>query len=77
MLTNLYTSIYLCIISYIVYPYRAGKTTLLKRILQSKDTNFKIALIVNDMGALNLDAEEIKKHKLIQEKQEMVEVRSY
>ena len=29
------------------------------------------------MGALNLDAEEIKKHKLIQEKQEMVEVRSY
>lgn len=26
------------------------------------------------MGALNLDAEEIKKHKLIQEKQEMVEV---
>ena len=30
---------------------------------------------MNDMGALNLDAEEIKKHKLIQEKQEMVEVR--
>jgi len=29
------------------------------------------------MGALNLDAEEIKKHKLIQEKQEMVEVRLY
>jgi Ni2+-binding GTPase involved in maturation of urease and hydrogenase len=52
----------------------AGKTTLLKQILQSKETNFKVAIIVNDMGAINLDAEEIKKHKLIQEKQEMVEV---
>ena len=51
----------------------AGKTTLLKRILESKDNNFKIAIIVNDMGAINLDANEIKKHKLIQEKQEMVE----
>lgn len=51
----------------------AGKTTLLKRILQSKDNGFKIAIIVNDMGAINLDADEIKKHKLIQEKQEMVE----
>ena len=58
----------------ITHNIRAGKTTLLKRILQSKEPNFKIAIIVNDMGALNLDAEEIKKHKLIQEKQEMVEV---
>jgi len=74
MSTNLYTSIYICIISYIAYPYRAGKTTLLKQILQTKEQNFKIAIIINDMGALNLDAEEIKKHKLIQEKQEMVEV---
>ena len=52
----------------------AGKTTLLKRILQSKDNNFRVAIIVNDMGAINLDAEEIKKHKLIQEKQEMIEM---
>lgn len=29
------------------------------------------------MGAINLDAQDIKKHKLIQEKQEMVEVRIY
>lgn len=52
----------------------AGKTTLLKRILQSKDNNFRVAIIVNDMGEINLDAEEIKKHKLIQEKQEMIEM---
>ena len=52
----------------------AGKTTLLKRILQSKDNNFRVAIIVNDMGAINLDADEIKKHKLVQEKQEMIEM---
>mmetsp|Transcript_21679 Transcript_21679/g.39793 ORF Transcript_21679/g.39793 Transcript_21679/m.39793 type:complete len:559 (-) Transcript_21679:314-1990(-) len=52
----------------------AGKTTLLKRILQSKNNQLKIAIIVNDMGAINIDSEEIKKHKLIQEKQEMVEM---
>ncbi|KAK1734889.1 zinc metallochaperone GTPase [Skeletonema marinoi] len=52
----------------------AGKTTLLKQILQSKENNFRIAIIVNDMGAINLDAAEIKKHKLIQEKQEMIEM---
>lgn len=52
----------------------AGKTTLLKRILQSKESNFRVAIIVNDMGAINLDAQEIKNHKLIQEKQEMIEM---
>ncbi|KAL7490628.1 hypothetical protein ACHAWT_000519 [Skeletonema menzelii] len=52
----------------------AGKTTLLKRILQSKENNFRVAIIVNDMGAINLDAEDIKKHKLIQEKEEMIEI---
>jgi len=52
----------------------AGKTTLLKQILESKNNELKIAIIVNDMGALNIDANEIKKHKLIQEKQEMVEM---
>ena len=52
----------------------AGKTTLLKRILRTKNDSLKIAVIVNDMGAINLDASEIKKHKLIQEEQEMVEL---
>lgn len=52
----------------------AGKTTLLRQILESKNNEMKIAIIVNDMGAVNLDAKEIKQHKLIQEKQEMIEM---
>ena len=53
----------------------AGKTTLLSSILRNK-ANLRIAVIVNDMGAVNLDAAEIKKHKLIHEKQEMVELQN-
>ena len=51
----------------------AGKTTLLKQILRNKH-GMKVAIIVNDMGAINLDAEEVAKHKLVQEKGEMVEL---
>merc|ERR1712178_309326 len=53
----------------------AGKTTLLKQILRNKK-NLKVAIIVNDMGAINLDAEEVKKHRLVQEKSEMVELQN-
>lgn len=57
----------------------AGKTTLLKRILrennkQSDGKMLKIAVVVNDMGEINLDADEIKHSKLIQEDAEMVEL---
>ncbi len=56
----------------------AGKTTLLKRILREnnnqRQNKFKIAVIVNDMGEINLDADEIKNSKLIQEEAEMVEL---
>ena len=51
----------------------AGKTTLLKRILNNAD-GMKIAVIVNDMGEINLDADEIKNSKLIQEEAAMVEL---
>ena len=51
----------------------AGKTTLLKRILHDRGQKMKIAVVVNDMGAMNLDADEIKRHKLVQEKAQMVE----
>jgi molybdopterin-guanine dinucleotide biosynthesis protein len=57
----------------------AGKTTLLKRILtdnnQKKEgENLKIAVVVNDMGEINLDADDIKHSKLVQEDAEMVEL---
>eukprot|EP00501_MAST-03F_sp_TOSAG23-6_P000073 GSMAST32.ASY1.ANO1.74.1 assembled CDS len=57
----------------------AGKTTLLKRILRLNDhlpnnEKLKIAVIVNDMGEINLDADEIKDSKLIHEESEMVEM---
>ena len=62
----------------------AGKTTLLKKILRenNKRENNKradgdklsIAVVVNDMGEINLDADEIKHSKLIQEEAEMVEM---
>eukprot|EP00939_MAST-03C_sp_MAST-3C-sp1_P003253 g3253.t1 len=57
----------------------AGKTTLLKRILRENnkrkvDERLSIAVIVNDMGEINLDANEIKNSKLIHEEAEMVEM---
>ena len=57
----------------------AGKTTLLKRILRENNTlpearRLRMAVIVNDMGEVNLDADEIKGNKLITEEAEMVEL---
>ncbi|KAK9327731.1 CobW/HypB/UreG, nucleotide-binding domain-containing protein [Lipomyces starkeyi] len=43
----------------------AGKTTLLEHILKS-NYGLKIAVIINDMSALNIDASLITHHKLIQ-----------
>ena len=61
----------------------AGKTTLLKKILRDpfhvvdakgQSRPWKCALIVNDMGSVNFDADEIKHSKVIQEEAEMVEL---
>ena len=67
----------------------AGKTTLLKQILRLSGGELqtaslaggsqlprplKVAVIVNDMGEINLDASEIKNSKLIQEEATMVEL---
>ena len=57
----------------------AGKTTLLKRILRLNNglpetERLRMAVIVNDMGEINLDAEEIRNSKVVQEDAEMVEM---
>ena len=57
----------------------AGKTTLLKQILRSANADaeqkhMKIAVLVNDMGEINIDASEIKNSRLIHEEAQMVEL---
>jgi G3E family GTPase/ankyrin repeat protein len=57
----------------------AGKTTLLKRVLRLNNDRrdadkLKMCVIVNDMGEINLDADEIRSSKVIQEDAEMVEM---
>lgn len=54
----------------------SGKTTLLQNILKSKDTNLKCAVIVNDMGAINIDANLIKRSQVIQQDEKLLEMQN-
>lgn len=47
----------------------SGKTTLLNHILHNKE-NLKVALIVNDMSELNIDAQTVKNEGLLSHTQE-------
>ena len=53
----------------------AGKTTLLKHILESKheEEDFKCAVIVNDMAALNIDKSLIDQSALMQTDKSVVD----
>ena len=51
----------------------SGKTSLIKHILSS-NYGYKIALIVNDIGEINIDAELIKKSDLTKTSEKLVEM---
>jgi G3E family GTPase len=51
----------------------SGKTTLLQHILRNK-LNLKCAVIVNDMGAINIDASLVSKKSLIQKEEKLVQL---
>ncbi len=52
----------------------SGKTTLLKHILESPDHKLKVAVIVNDMAELNIDAAMVQQSKqtVVQAEREII-----
>ena len=51
----------------------AGKTTLLNHMLNNR-AGYKIAVIVNDMASVNIDAELVRRGGMIQQEETMVEL---
>ena len=51
----------------------AGKTTLLKHLLENRQ-GLRVAVIVNDLGAVNVDAGAVKSLSLDAEKDKVVEL---
>ncbi|PYH93576.1 CobW domain protein [Aspergillus ellipticus CBS 707.79] len=54
----------------------SGKTTLLEHILQSPDHGLRIAVIVNDMSSLNIDATLINHHTVSRTKESLIQLQN-
>ena len=51
----------------------SGKTTLLTHILTNY-SGLKVAILVNDMGEINIDAAVLSKHSITQQEEHLVEM---
>ena len=51
----------------------AGKTTLLKHLLENR-VGYHIAVVVNDMASINVDAEMVRQGGMLQQQEKMIEL---